>query len=56
MTICERIFRDFKFELPSTKVRRFVVTAALVDQPAADLRSSWPSTSRRSRRSPASCP
>jgi len=37
MTICERIFRDFKFELPSTKVRRFVVTAELVDNPAADL-------------------
>jgi endopeptidase Clp ATP-binding regulatory subunit ClpX len=37
MTVCERIFRDFKFELPSTKVRRFVVTAALVDNPAADL-------------------
>jgi endopeptidase Clp ATP-binding regulatory subunit ClpX len=37
MTICERIFRDFKFELPSTKVRRFVVTGALVDNPAADL-------------------
>ncbi len=37
MTICERIFRDFKFELPSTKVRRFVVTRELVDHPAADL-------------------
>jgi endopeptidase Clp ATP-binding regulatory subunit ClpX len=37
MTICERIFRDFKFELPSTKVRRFVVTRELVDDPAADL-------------------
>ena len=38
MTVCERIFRDFKFELPSTKVRRFVVTRELVDHPAADLR------------------
>jgi ATP-dependent protease HslVU (ClpYQ) ATPase subunit len=37
MTICERIFRDFKFELPSTKVRRFVVTAELVDHPAREL-------------------
>jgi endopeptidase Clp ATP-binding regulatory subunit ClpX len=37
MTICERIFRDFKFELPSTKVRRFIVTRDLVDNPAADL-------------------
>jgi len=37
MTICERIFRDFKFELPSTKVRRFVVTEELVDHPAREL-------------------
>jgi endopeptidase Clp ATP-binding regulatory subunit ClpX len=37
MTICERIFRDFKFELPSTKVRRFVVTRELVDNPAPEL-------------------
>jgi hypothetical protein len=38
MTVCERLFRDFKFELPSTQVRRFVVTRELVDNPAADLR------------------
>jgi endopeptidase Clp ATP-binding regulatory subunit ClpX len=38
MTICERVFRDFKFELPSTLVRRFVVTRELVDEPAAELR------------------
>jgi hypothetical protein len=38
MTICERVFRDFKFELPSTLVRRFVVTRELVDNPAAELR------------------
>jgi ATP-dependent protease HslVU (ClpYQ) ATPase subunit len=38
MTVCERIFRDFKFELPSTLVRRFVVTRELVDNPAAELR------------------
>ncbi len=37
MTICERIFRNFKFELPSTKVKRFVVTRELVDRPDADL-------------------
>ena len=37
MTICERIFRNFKFELPSTKVKRFVVTGELVDKPEADL-------------------
>jgi ATP-dependent Clp protease ATP-binding subunit ClpX len=37
MTVCERVFRDIKFELPSTKVKRFVVTRELVDQPAAEL-------------------
>ena len=38
MTVCERVFRDIKFELPSTKVRRFVVTRELVDHPADDLK------------------
>ena len=33
MTVCERAFRDLKFELPSTQVKRFVVDARLVDQP-----------------------
>jgi ATP-dependent Clp protease ATP-binding subunit ClpX len=37
MTVCERVFRDIKFELPSTKVSRFVVTRELVDDPAAEL-------------------
>ncbi len=37
MTVCEQVFRDIKFELPSTKVRRFVVTRELVDDPAAEL-------------------
>ena len=38
MTVCERIFRDIKFELPSTQVKRFVVTRELVDNPAAELK------------------
>src|SRR5580698_6453956 len=33
----EVLFRDFKFELPSTMVRRFVVTRELVDNPLAEL-------------------
>jgi endopeptidase Clp ATP-binding regulatory subunit ClpX len=37
MTVCERVFRDIKFELPSTRVKRFVVTRELVDSPAAEL-------------------
>ena len=38
MTICERIFRELKFELPSTHVKRFLVTRELVDNPTAELR------------------
>jgi len=37
MTVCERVFRDIKFELPSTAVKRFVVTPELVDNPVAEL-------------------
>src|SRR5437870_5054277 len=37
MTVSERVFRDIKFELPSTNVKRFVVTRELVDDPAAEL-------------------
>jgi len=37
MTVCERVFRDLKFELPSTEVKRFVVTPELVDNPTAEL-------------------
>ncbi len=37
MTICERVFRDIKFELPSSNVRRFVVTRELVDDPVVEL-------------------
>ncbi|HRT10077.1 MAG TPA: AAA family ATPase [Candidatus Paceibacterota bacterium] len=39
MTVCEQVFRDIKFELPSTKVRRFVVTRKLVDDPQGELRA-----------------
>src|SRR5712691_10537524 len=37
MTVCERVFREIKFELPSTNVKRFVVTRGLVDDPTAEL-------------------
>ncbi len=39
MTICERIFRDLKFELPSTQVKRFAVSRDLVDNPQAQLKN-----------------
>jgi endopeptidase Clp ATP-binding regulatory subunit ClpX len=38
MTVCERVFRDIKFDLPSSSVKRFVVTRELVDNPAAELK------------------
>jgi endopeptidase Clp ATP-binding regulatory subunit ClpX len=37
MTVCENVFRDIKFELPSSNVKRFVVTRELVDSPGAEL-------------------
>ena len=37
LTVCERGLRDFKFELPSSKVRQFVVTRSLVEHPEAEL-------------------
>ncbi len=38
MTVCERVFRDLKFRLPTSRVREFAVTAALVNEPARELR------------------
>lgn len=38
MTMCERVFRDFKFQLPGSKVKRFAVTARMVDEPVKELR------------------
>jgi len=38
MTVCERVFRDFKYELPSTHIRQFEVTADVVESPQEQLR------------------
>lgn len=38
VTVLERVFRDFKFELPSTAVTNFAVTPKVVDEPAAALK------------------
>jgi endopeptidase Clp ATP-binding regulatory subunit ClpX len=38
MTICEGVFRDLKFQLPGSRVKRFAVTANLVEWPARELR------------------
>jgi endopeptidase Clp ATP-binding regulatory subunit ClpX len=37
MTVLERLFRDFKFELPSTSVSSFSVTADTVEDPQGTL-------------------
>ncbi len=37
MTVLERVFRDFKFELPSLGVKRFDVTVETVKDPASTL-------------------
>ena len=37
MTVCERLLRHFKFELPGTSVSELQITAALVADPAATL-------------------
>ena len=38
MTVCEQVFRELKFRLPSSRVRRFSVTAALVNDPKGEAR------------------
>ncbi|MXV77052.1 AAA domain-containing protein [Candidatus Poribacteria bacterium] len=38
MTVCEKILRNYKFELPSTGVVEFVVTADVVDTPDDELK------------------
>jgi len=37
LTVCERIFRDFKFELPGSGVTSFTVTPTLIASPAEAL-------------------
>jgi endopeptidase Clp ATP-binding regulatory subunit ClpX len=38
LTVCERVLREFKYELPSSTIRQFVVTRELVDNPAGELK------------------
>lgn len=37
MTVCERVFRHYKFELPSTKLKRFIVTREVILNPEMEL-------------------
>ena len=38
MTVCEKVLRDYKFELPSTGVSELVVTKDVVDTPDVELK------------------
>lgn len=38
MSVCEKLFRDFKYYLPNTDVREVIVTEELVDDPQKVLR------------------
>ncbi len=39
MTILERLFRDYKFELPSTAIKQFEVTTETIEDPTAALKA-----------------
>jgi len=39
MTVMERLFRDYKFELPSTAIKHFEVTTDMIDDPAGCLKA-----------------
>jgi endopeptidase Clp ATP-binding regulatory subunit ClpX len=37
LTVSERVLREFKYELPSSNIRQFVVTRAVVERPGDEL-------------------
>lgn len=39
MTVLERLFREFKFELPSSAIKSFEVTASMIEDPQSYLQS-----------------
>ena len=49
MTVCERVFRNFKYELPSSDVKRFEVTREVVDCPAEQLQKLLADQSKKER-------
>lgn len=36
-TVCERVFREYKFELPSSNINSFIATENMIDDPIAEL-------------------
>jgi len=49
MTVCEGVFRNFKYELPSSEVKHFEVTAQVVDHPKEELKRMLAEQSHRER-------
>jgi len=39
LTVLEQLFRDHKFELPSSAIRHFVVNTEMIDDPSASLKT-----------------
>jgi len=37
VTVCERVFRDYKFELPSSNIKSFIVTEQMINDPYGEL-------------------
>ncbi|MBD3184173.1 AAA domain-containing protein, partial [Candidatus Poribacteria bacterium] len=37
-TVCEKTMREFKFELPSSEIKHFVVTSEMVNDPKSELK------------------
>ncbi len=38
MTVCERVFREYKYVLPDHKIKEFVATRELIEEPGAKLK------------------
>jgi ATP-dependent Clp protease ATP-binding subunit ClpX len=49
MTVCERVLRHFKYELPSTHLKRFEVTRELVEDPEKTLQRLLAASEREER-------
>jgi len=39
MSVCEKLFREFKYALPDSKVKEFIISRELVEEPQAGLRT-----------------
>lgn len=51
MTVCERLMRDFKYELPGTAVKALEITPAVLDDPARTIEALLKAGEEEARRS-----